>query len=225
VSAWGYPLRGNAKWLLLGWAFVLVYVAPWFSFFFLAGILIVVLMLGTLAMYEFELIRQSAYDAEAAPRLPGYEDLYESVFRPLGHIMAAVGAAALPLAIVAFIGWDRPMPGWWDGLTVACYLLMAFIMPANLLAVATADDFGAVDPRYTLSMITRIPVQYVVCCITCIAFYKVSALVAQALMEGIGGMFLGTFLGVLVRLYLLSVAAHILGALHYANEERIGWVA
>jgi hypothetical protein len=224
LGAWAYPLKGNAKYILLTWTVLYVYVVPWFGFLWVAGILMAVAMVGLLALYEFELVRQSAYDADATPSLPNYDDLYELAVRPLGHLLAAVGAAALPLLAVRVTGETRNVPEWWDGLTQGCFLLMALMLPANLLAVATADDWHAVNPRYTLRLIARVPFPYLACCLVCIAFYVGAGRAAAAITEAVGGMFLGTFLGVVAWVYLLSVGAHILGALHHCYRQRIGWL-
>ncbi|MHC4481446.1 MAG: hypothetical protein ACYS1C_10840, partial [Planctomycetota bacterium] len=199
-TAWAYPFSGKAKWTLLGWLLVSVFVAPFLSFLPLVGWLVPFVLLGVLVLYEFELIRQSSYDAEAAPSLPAWEDFYESALRPLGQLLAAFAGGAIPffaaLLIIKYVGKIGieealvkgvvgQLPSEWLRVLLGGLALSAFMLPMNVLAVATADSAGAVNPKFTFPAVLKVPVPYLVCagfCAFCVvAGFRLRAAIALAM--------------------------------------------
>jgi len=224
TDAWGYPFRGSAKWALLVWLLLDVFVAPFLAFFPLLGLIVPFAMLGLLAMYEFELIRQSAYDAEAVPSVPLLEDWYESILRPLGQVLASAGVSCFPYlaASLAALFWN--MPPWWPAVQLAGLALFLFLLPMNMLAVAAADNAGAINPRFTFPALVRVPIPYVLCVLFCYAGLWLGTRFPAALRELTGAGVLATFVGAGVWVYLVTVAARALGTLHYVYEDRFRWM-
>ncbi|KPK60515.1 MAG: hypothetical protein AMK73_08100 [Planctomycetes bacterium SM23_32] len=181
-------------------------------------------------MYQFEMIRQSAYDATADPSLPRYEDFYESVLRPLGLQAAAWIGSGIPLMLAfgfaRFIGkvealqtleslaTGGPLTAW-AGVLAAGLALSLFMFPMNLLAVAAADSAGAISPTFTFPAVAKVIGPYVVYYI----FYVAVMAGAGALRAALPSLLVGEVVGV----YAMTVSVRALGTLHYAYENRIGW--
>jgi hypothetical protein len=181
-------------------------------------------MLGLLAMYEFELIRQSAYDAEAKPSAPLWEDWYESLCRPLGQLLASAGASCLPYLGVSLAALLWYMPPWWPAMQLAGLALFLFLLPVNVLAVAAADDARAINPKFTLPALVRVPIPYVLCVIFCYAGLWLGTRFPAVLRELTGAGVLAGLVGAGAWLYMVTVAARALGTLHYAYEDRFHWM-
>jgi hypothetical protein len=224
ADAWSYPFRGSAKWALLVWLLLRVFVAPFLAFFPILGLLVPFAILGLLAMYEFEIIRQSAYDAEAKPSFPLWEDWYESVLRPLGQVLASAGVSCFPYLAASLAALVWYMPPWWPAVQLAGLALLFFLLPVNVLAVAAADDAGAINPRFTFPALVRVPIPYVLCVLFCYAGLWLGMRFPAALRELTGAGVLATFAGAGVWVYLVTVAARALGTLHYAYEDRFRWM-
>jgi len=223
-DAWAYPFRGDAKWTLLLWLFLNVFIVPFVAFVPLLGMFFPFLMLGLLVLYEFTLIRQSAYGAEALPSLPNSDDPYQLVVRPIGQLLAVLIGSGLPYFLTLLPGVLFYMPPWWPEVRTAGLLISGLMLPMNMLAVATADNAAAVNPRFTFPAVMRVPFAYVLCagfCALClIAGWAAFTTVARAA----GGSFTATLLGEAVFLYLITVAARALGTLHYAHADKMGWL-
>jgi hypothetical protein len=239
ATAWAYPFRGTAKWALLGWAALNVFVVPFLGFLLFVGFVAGWTMLGVLILYEFELIRQSSYDAEAKPSVPQWDSFYESAIRPLGQLIAVFLGSGIPFFIAvmivkhvgkvdASVAIERAVGGnfaWeWASVLLGGSLLSLFMVPMNMLAVATADSAFAINPKFTFPAVLKVPLSYMVCTTFCgLCFF--GALVLRAVVfAALGGGFIGAFAGQTVWLYLITVAARALGTLQYAYSERMGWM-
>jgi len=225
ADAWGYPFRGSAKWALVVWLVLDVFVAPFLCFFPILVLIVPFAMLGLLAMYEFELIRQSAYDAEAKPSVPLWEDWYESICRPLAQLVASIVGSSLPLIVVAAPTLFWVMPPWWAAVEYAGLAISLFMLPLNMLAVAAADSAGAINPKFTFPALVRVPIPYVLCVVFCYASFSLGTWLAAAFREltGVAGV-AATFTGAGLWVYLVTVAARALGTLHYAYEDKFRWM-
>ncbi len=239
ADSWGYPLRGGVKWTLLGWVFLSVFIAPFLYLLPFVGILVPFVVLGLLILYEFCLIRESAFDAEVAPSLPKWEDVYESAFRPLGLLVVALLGSSIPfllaLALAKFVGGTRLLPevvgaftgkvsSSWGWALVGGMLLSFFMIPMNLLAVAASDSTAGINPKFTFPAVLRIPGPYALCAVFCTFCYWGGARLGSRLAQVMGGGFLGGFAGQAVWVYLITVACRALGTLHYAYSDRMGWM-
>ncbi len=223
-DAWGYPFRWQAKWVLLGWLALNVFVAPFLCFHPVLCLLTRLAMLGLLVLYEFELVRQSAFDAEADPRLPAWDDWHESMLRPLGLLVAVVAGSGLPLFVVVLPGLLFDMPGWWRYVNYAGLGLSLFMLPITMLAVAASDSPAGIHPKFTFPAVLRIPFAYILCAVFCAVCLVGGSVAGGRLTLALGGGFLGAFAGGAVRLYAITVAARALGTLHYAYSDRMGWL-
>jgi len=223
-DAWRYPFRGDAKWTLLLWLALNVFVVPFVWFIPLLGLFVPFVMLGLLVLYEFELVRQSAFGAEADPALRGWEDWHESMLRPLGLLLAVVIGSGLPFFAVVLPGLFLDMPGWWRYVNYAGLGLSLFMLPITMLAVAASDSPAGINPKFTFPAVLRIPFAYVLCAAFCAVCLVGGSLVGGRLTLALGGGFLAAFAGGAVRLYGVTVAARALGTLHYAYSDRMGWL-
>jgi hypothetical protein len=142
-------------------------------------------------------------------------------------VLAVVACEASGTATIGeLLGWlvGIETEGWPAQVGMAAVALSAFLLPANLLAVATADSAAAVNPRYTLGAVLRAPIPYLACAAFCAGCYWVAGRVGEGVALALGGGFIAAFVALVVRLYLLVVAARVLGTFHYAHEERLGWM-
>ncbi len=223
-DAWGYPFRGTAKWTLLMWLCLNVFVLPFVSVIPYVGLFLAAMLFGLLVLYESELIRQSSLAADEEPSLPRWEDVYESAVRPIGHLLTALAASTVPMLLVWVVGWLADMPAWWSHAHTVTLVLAGLLLPINLLAVATADSALAIDPRYTLPAILRAPLPYLVCTLFCGLCLYAATDFAEVVNDAVGGFFLGPLIGTAIWLYLLTVAARALGTLHYAYSDKFLWL-
>jgi len=223
-DAWAYPFRGDAKWTLLLWLALNVFVVPFVWFIPLLGLFVPFVMLGLLVLYEFALIRQSAFDAEADPRLPAWDDWHESMLRPLGLLLAVVIGSGLPFFVVALPDLFLDMPGWWRYVNYTGLGLSLFMLPVTMLAVAAADSPAGIHPKFTFPAVLRIPFAYILCAVFCAVCLVGGSIAGGRLALELGGGFLAAFAGGAVRLYTITVAARALGTLHYAYSDRMGWL-
>ncbi|MCK4282686.1 MAG: hypothetical protein KAX44_00090 [Candidatus Brocadiae bacterium] len=239
ADSWGYPLRGSVKWTLLGWVFLAVFVMPFLCLLPLVGLLVPFMVLGLLILYEFALIRESAFDAEMAPSLPAWENVYESGFRPLGLLLAALLGSSIPfllaLGLAKFVGGTRLLPELvgaftgevsspWGWVLVGGMLLSSFMIPMNMLAVAASDSAAGINPKFTFPAVLRIPGSYALCAVFCTFCCWGGARLGSRLARVMGGRFLGGFAGQAVWVYLITVACRALGTLHYAYSDKMGWM-
>jgi len=223
-DAWGYPFRGQAKWVLLGWLALNVFVAPFLCFHPVLCLLTRLAMLGLLVLYEFELVRQSAFGAEADPSLPAYEDWHESMLRPLGLLVAVVIGSGLPFFAVVLPGLFLDMPGWWRFVNYTGLGVSLFMLPITMLAVAASDSPAGINPKFTFPAVLQIPFAYVLCAVFCAVCLVGGSIAGGRLALALGGGFPGAFAGGAVRLYAVTIAARALGTLHYAYSDRMGWL-
>jgi hypothetical protein len=181
-------------------------------------------MAGALALYQFEIIQQSAWEPDEPLRLPDLNDIAQNTIRSLSMVVAAIIGASPPLLLVAgpLLFWNEP--DWWTVPLAAGATLSVILLPVNLLAVAMADSPTAVSPRFTFSALVRIPGPYVVCCLLALAVAGACAAIVSLLpLDGTGN-YLANFAAATAVIYLCSVFSRALGTLHYAYEERIGWM-
>ncbi len=223
-DAWLYPFSGSAKWTLLLWLLADVFIFPFVAVVPISGLLMGVALLGLLVLYESELIRQSSLDADEKPSLPKWEDVYESILRPIGHLLTALVASGAPLFAVWLMARTSDVPQWWTVLQTGATVLFCLLLPINLLAVATADSALAIDPRYTLPAILRAPLPYLVCTLFCGLCLYAATDFADVVSDAVGGFFLGPLIGTAIWLYLLTVAARALGTLHYVYSDKFRWL-
>ncbi len=230
LEAWTYPFRGetwktfllwSAAWALLPWITLLLLIPLLQA---IAGLLIILALAGMFVLYQFEIIRQSAWEAPNPPRLPQFDDMWESGIRPLCMVGGAMLGAFAPwlLGAAPALFWNAPH--WWPTLLDVLLVLSLYLVPINLLAVAMADNALAINPRFTLTAVARIPGPYTVCAVLALALAVLSRGVGRLLARTGPYNILAPFASAMVLLYLCSVFSRALGTLHYVYEDRIGWM-
>ncbi len=242
-----YPLRGNAKWVLLVWLTAHLIVSGGFGRLFwlsigvpgagsslgafglfllgLAALAFNLAMLGAMARYVFHLIHRSAWEPDTPSSLPQFDNVYDFLGWPLLLVLAILGASGWPLWLAVCIWKIVPgMPAWWPVVIAVCGLVFLFVLPMNALAVATADDARALSPRATFPAIARLAGPYLLLCLFCAPAGALTCLAPFSFLGWVGWGVLITPLAEVVWVYLLVASARVLGAFYYGYSEQLGWI-
>lgn len=235
--AWRYPFTGTARWMLALWLVCdLLYWIALVPMAEQAELFVVItaipasltrfLLLGTLAFYELHLANRSAWDPDQPPALPALQDVYEGVVRPMGLLAAALAVSAAPYLLAAATARvvGPAMPPEWGYVLAAGALLFTILLPANLLAVATADHVRAFHPRHILAAIVRAPGPYLGLWATGALLLGGGHFATAALVRAAHDAVLASLAREVVLVYLLTVWARSLGTFYAVHAERIGWM-
>lgn len=206
------PRSENEQWLLFIFSPILW---PLWLMSFLA-------VTATLAFYLIKLIRESAWDAGSPPSRPRFENPYQSLARPLGHLVMLVVICVWPYGLAWAIGMVAPE--WWRQVARGVLAITCLLAPMNVLAMALAGKWEDASPAYAWPAVVCLARPY--CAFLLVAAllggiwalaYRLATL-AEAERSNLAVLVLGT-LGV----YLLAVAARALGTLFCVHGVRAGW--
>lgn len=236
-GAGAYPFTGTAKWTLSFWLFCdllfwLLFSHPLFTevgpslVLGFSALLIKICLFGMLAFYEFSLVNRSAWDPDQLPSLPAFQDAYESLLRPIGLLLAALAASAVPyyLLLVPTYVFGPALPALRPYLLTAGQVLFVLLLPMNLLAVATADQVRALYPQHTLPAVWRALGPYLVLCALCTVILGAGHVATALLISHTEGSYLARLAREVTMVYLLTVCARALGTFYAAYAERMGWL-
>ncbi len=230
AQAWFYPFRREIGIVLLGWIgvdFIARIVMPFALLLIPFGSLILFLVqfcvFGVFFLYMFEIVRQGAWDPDAQPSLPQFEDFHESAVRPVGLVLVVAFGSALPYLLAMAAKWVATTPPWWGHVVTAGVVISLFMVPMNTLAVATADSGTAINPRYTFPAVARILLPYTVFCLFSGSLLLSCFMLLKALYMA-APISVAVPVGDMLLVYCCAVSARALGTLHHVYAERIGWL-
>lgn len=219
-GAFVYPLRGNAKYLLLMGAvlFSVLQIMAMVPFY---GILAALLALGYMASFMFEVVGNSASGYLDMPGWPSLSSFYEDVFLPAAWLIVTFATCMLPYIVVLIWGTTADRDVALLGLVLRTIGLACF--PMALLGVALNRTLSALNPLVIVAAIVRVPLEYAT---ICALIFTASVLRYAALDQLMAAVpFLGFLLQTALSIYLIVVQMRLLGLLYYTKAEALGWFA
>jgi hypothetical protein len=218
-----YPLSKNGVFLLLGGAILYALVGFYsrFSFVFLPLIMILTgLSTGYLFAYMQRIIASSAQGEDELPDWPDLSEWWSDIVWPLLLLLGTCLVCFGPAWALLSYG-DRTDPrviwGVWTLLAGG-----AFYFPMALLAVATTDNFFALNPVVVIPSIVRVIGPYLVACAV-LAVLLVARFAVEWLAVLVRVPFVTALALSFASLYLLCIEMRILGLLFYCHRDRLGW--
>ncbi len=218
VDAFAYPLRGQAKWLLLvGTLFFTV--AGWFTWIPLMGWILALLIAGYICAFMFRVVERSANGDRDLPKWPDVTDAYDDIIRPLVLVVGTAFVTMLPAIVLSMghlvNGWDTVRAAWIAFGAALLYLPMA------MLGVCLTESFLMASPHIVLPAILKVPLEYVTTCVALAAAVALRFVGVPALAEQVH--FVGGVLARFLALYCLVFEMRVLGVLYYTRRRRLGW--
>jgi len=227
AAAWTVPLRPESLGLLaVGVIFLVplrfVLGMPRFS---ILGIILCVLLAIFLCAFLATYFRDTVVAAAAGERaLPGWPEVGTrgaSLRDSLMLVLASVLVSGLPVAVV----WQLA-PNSLYGIRVALGIAGAVYLPACLMTTClTGSALAAVNPVFVLRAVTAMGGQYGLAAVLCDGLLAL-AFMSVPMLHGIGFRvpLLDHLLGAVISLYLVVVAAFLLGGLYWANRDKFNWL-
>lgn len=226
-TAWVYPKRGVAKWMIVGYA-PIWYLGMRFGGAIPFGWIIQILVNGVYLGFLLQLIRSSALEPQKDPEPPEITEFWDSFLRPVLLVSLSTLMSFLPLVLV-FISFFLP------GLTSLkpLFFLLAIIWiplywPLAYLCAGVTDSFAAVNPAYvTKSLATAMP-QYLVLMIvhiflgSVVVGIDVAAKMAEN-MKILPIPFIIGIVGAMASFYFSMVQARLLGSFYYCYSHKFRW--
>jgi hypothetical protein len=219
-EAFGYPLRGTAKYIiLLGAVFFLFLDAM--AMVPLYGILAAILAAGYMASFLFEVVGYSAGGRRDLPDWPAVSSIYEDIIVPAFCMIGTLAVCVLPGAVLWIwtLMTDRQL-----GVAALVTLIVGLACyPMALLGVALNRTFEALNPLVIAAAIVQVPLEYAT---VCVLFVGLAALGVVAPVPLLGAVPLVGLLGQqILSLYLAVVQMRLLGLLYYTKADALGWFA
>lgn len=213
LRAFGYPFRGQGKYVLIGGA-IMFLVASILSILPVIGLLISGVVGAYVLAYLFQVATDSALGDDEPPNWL-LLDFDTDILRPLGKYIAAVGVSAAPAA-VAYLAVEESGP-----ILTAAIVFGVLYFPMCLLAVAMRDSLAGVSPHLVIPGIARTFPAYVVA----IVLFGVAIWLQFGLAEEIQlpVPLIGSILGSTLGLYCGMVEMRVIGLLYRFYRDRLGW--
>jgi len=224
ADAFGYPIRAHGVWMLLSGAVALLitqYAAMLARFAFLLGLFaLVILAIGVIG-YFFAFVKDIvATSAAGRDTLPDWPEIARPTdfLAPFFHFLSLMVISFGPWLLWEIWGPEFGEP-WMPWVLAGLGVLYC---PMALVGLALADSIAGLNPVLVVSSILRILGHY---------FVVVILVVLLMGLQSLGGWLaevvplpLITPLAVhFLTLYLLVVAARILGILYSMHREELGW--
>ncbi len=217
-DAFAYPLRGQAKWLLLVGA-VSFTVASWFTWVPIMGWILAALILGYICAFMVKVVGHSARGDRHLPDWPDVTDAYDDIVRPLVLVVGTVFVTMLP-AIV--LGLGHLADGWRTVQAARIAFGVGLLyLPMALLGVCLTENFLMASPHVVIPAMLKVPVEYVTACaalaaVVALRWFGVPAVESQV-------SFFGGIVAEFLALYCLVFEMRVLGVLYYTRQRRLGW--
>ncbi len=202
-SAIGWPLEGSGPLILLGGTLVLCF----------ANLFSPVVGWGIMLGYGMAVIQQSGRGTDSAPEWPDMETWGQI----LGPAVLALATALLAFGPAVWLAMHEAAPVlvWAAGIAGAAYAPMAWI------AASIAGRALAITPITVLPLLSRANASYWVGCAALLGVWVVGNL-AQSVLLGLTGPWLGALLGTATTFYLVMVEMRILGLVLRRHREDFG---
>lgn len=214
--AFAYPFRSDGVTIILAGSLFFAGINWMGGFFFLLGIMVA----GYIFTAMKGIINATAVGEEKAPDWPEYSSWWDDLLLPFVEFAAIHVACFLPaLVALSFISFPT------NCIVGGVLLVLGFALaPMALLAVAIFDSVMALNPILIVASICRVPLEYLVACLTLVASYVLGWALNMWLMAVIPYPVLPWMLTSVVSLYLLVVEMRILGLLYRCKQKELGWI-
>jgi len=185
-----------------------------FGFFILIPGFFIKIVVGLYAYWYFcECIRDSAQGNLRAPDVlvnaPSLGDMFAQTLKVVGCFLLFVGPPGY-----YFLYIKRTDAVFWSLVTYA-----VFFFPMGLLAVIMFDSFSGLNPIVLIGSILSTFIQYcglvIFLCASGFLLSQIGALLSQSRILG--------YISQIVVIYLLIVAAHLLGRFYWRYKEKLNW--
>jgi predicted Zn finger-like uncharacterized protein len=217
-GAFAFPLKGGGP-LMLGIGTIVITVTLFFSrYAFLAGILGYVFVGGFLASFMMRIVSQTADGEIDFPDWPDLADWWDDIVGPLFRLIAVTLISYLPLIIYYVLSMTSR--GFSFLVAGGLILLGSLYQPMALIAMSIFRSAGALSPLYIIPAIGKVPADYAIACGGLLLIFTMKAVFHWINFIPL----VGTLLGNLIMLYLLTVEMRLLGLLYYSNREKFGWI-
>jgi len=242
--AFAWPFRGTGVFIVvfLSLFVMLAHVGCQYCFYaglfgMIAGMLGLMMLAGYLSSFALHLTRNTCFDVEATPNLPGFEDRWESIFRPAFMMVCLYLASAVPLYVWGMLHYELhilgDVPFYRDPIFIAAVLLGLVYLPMGYAAMAALDGIGGLNPVFVVRSIMAVPVEYVAAYVLAVLVLIIGCALQVVLPYAFvsllrGGYllprFLGSWLAWAVNLYMIMVIARVMGLLVNRSGEKLGWL-
>ncbi|MBU2547367.1 MAG: hypothetical protein KKB20_03060 [Proteobacteria bacterium] len=212
-----YPFNGNGLYIVIGGVIFLTLV-DLAGFLGLIGWALRIFAYLYLTAYMMKIIVSSADAKPDPPEWPEITRFGQDVFGPFFRMLATTVFCYAPAFLALFLPLKQPTP-----IFVALVLVLAgsIYYPMALLAVAMSGRLTVLLPNLILPAILKIPGPYF---IGIIAFlFVVIVRIASGQLTAINVPVLGSLIYHSLTLYFFMVEMRILGLLHAAHSEELGW--
>ncbi len=214
-----YPLRKDGPFILAAGAFLygLVDLVP---AFFVMKIIFWLFMTGYLLRYYLSVVSDSATGSSSPPTWPEFEasDFFLENLKAIIRFLAPAILSYAP-AIVHFTFGSQTFDDTFYLLLIAGSLSY----PMSLTAVAVFEDTLAVSPLLVIPSILRVPLRYLATC-----FIFIVVLIGLNHIRYVEHVIPVRMLRLLirwfVRLYLWTLAMHLLGMFYYTSRHKLRWM-
>lgn len=214
--AFAYPFRSDGVMIILAGSLFFAGINWMGGFFFLLGIMVA----GYIFTAMKGIINATAVGEEKAPDWPEYSSWWDDLLLPFVEFAAIHVACFLPASLaLSFI--SSPL----NFVVGGILLVLGFaVAPMALLAVAIFDSVMALNPILIVASICRVPLEYLVACLTLVASYVLGWALNAWLTMVIPFPVLTWMLTSVVSLYLLVVEMRVLGLLYRCKQKELGWI-
>ena len=226
AAAWTVPLRPESLGLLaVGVVFLAVIgflcaIMRYGFLAFAARVILRVFACAFLATYFRDTVVAAATGERTLPNWPEFGARGASLLGPMIRVIVSVAIAVLPVvAAWAFV----PAPLYFVRVIVA--VACALYFPACLMTTCLTGSVAAVNPVFVFRAVTPMGGQYGLVALLCDGLFAL-AFMSVPMLHGIGFRvpLLDHLLGAVISLYLVVVAAFLLGGLYWANRDKLNWL-
>lgn len=214
--AFAYPFRSDGIMIILAGAFFFAGI-EWIGGLFL---LLAIMVAGYIFTAMKGIINATAVGDDKTPDWPEFSSWWDDLLLPFVEFLAIHLVCFLP-------GWLALIHVTWPANFVVggLLLLLGFaVAPMALLAVAIFDSIRALNPLLIFISICRVPLEYLVACLTLVATYVFGGVLNSWLIDTIAIPVLPWLLTSVFSLYLLVVEMRILGLLYRCKQKELGWL-
>lgn len=183
--------------------------------FWLISIFIKVVVVLYMYWYFAECVRDSAEGGLRAPKVIGYIPRVVDMFWQMVNIIGCFGVFFMPFVFYMLFAKRADVIFW------LLLLYAVFSFPMALLAVVVLDSVAGLNPRLLYNSISNTLRQYCGLVILFLAAVLLMGMLGQKVAESEHSAFLIRCASV----YIVFVAAHLLGRFYWLYQEKLNWAA
>ena len=173
---------------------------------------------GYLFTYQQDIISTSVMGDEEMPSWPDFINVWDSGIRAwlelVGILLFCFGPAWACLVFA---------PGSWKWCSLPLALAGAIYWPMGLLAVTLSGSVIALNPLTVVLSILRVPLEYLVLCLTLGLLLTLNIGLSILLTEYVDYPMVTALADGFFSLYFMTVQMRLLGLLYYCKREALDW--